>query len=545
MPAAPSAALQAQNAALQQKVAHLKSQLREAETKIDQCTRTIEAAKSSVQLHEQSVLLSQIIEEESNQAEISNLEARVQQLTRELALKDAIISKQSCSVPSYDQAALNAEAALKAEVASLQKECASLAKQNHEAASAYKALQTEVASLQRASSTAQNASAAVVELMSLLADFEKKVPKLSSTIARLELDLQSEKQQRVRAEQSLETALSRESSSNEALQHTEERLQQATASLLKLSASSRVLQPRCHLAANGAAAELRLDCDVGWSAAVQRHAVALVVSSVVERVVARAGVRALLQRHRSAESVSRPNSLAITHDAATQCGCSAGEVSSLVSLIAADLSTCLHPISSVAGPPLAQSVCLSSVEAIARTLLTNDCSTLPLAAVAGWCSEAAERVMKIELRAKAAEAERDTLTYFREQLQQENTKFIALYQKQQQRLAEMERAMFASVNDVQQLSQQMGSLLAIIKDKDADNISLAKQTSRLKQHLAIQNDLQQQIEGQKQRILQYQVLERESLQLKVRHAPCFCFCVLVCPSLPPTTGTCSSRGTTL
>jgi chromosome segregation ATPase len=184
------------------------------------CTRTIEAAKSSVQLHEQSVLLSQIIEEESNQAEISNLEARVQQLTRELALKDAIISKQSCSVPSYDQAALNAEAALKAEVASLQKECASLAKQNHEAASAYKALQTEVASLQRASSTAQNASAAVVELMSLLADFEKKVPKLSSTIARLELDLQSEKQQRVRAEQSLETALSRESSSNEALHHT-------------------------------------------------------------------------------------------------------------------------------------------------------------------------------------------------------------------------------------------------------------------------------------------------------------------------------------
>jgi hypothetical protein len=42
-----------------------------------------------------------------------------------------------------------------------------------------------------------------------------------------------------------------------------------------------------------------------------------------------------------------------------------------------------------------------------------------------------------------------------------------------------------------------------------------RQVARLKQLITIQNDLRLQIEGQKQQLLQYQVLERQSLQLKV------------------------------
>ena len=75
--------------------------------------------------------------------------------------------------------------------------------------------------------------------------------------------------------------------------------------------------------------------------------------------------------------------------------------------------------------------------------------------------------------------------------------------------------MLASVNDVQQLSQQMSSLLAIIKDKSAENTDLLRQNTRLKQLATIQTDLRLQVEGQRQQLLQYQVLERESLQLKV------------------------------
>jgi hypothetical protein len=65
----------------------------------------------------------------------------------------------------------------------------------------------------------------------------------------------------------------------------------------------------------------------------------------------------------------------------------------------------------------------------------------------------------------------------------------------------------------------MGSLLTVIKEKSAENADLARQISRLKQMLTVQDDLRQQIQGQKQHLLQYQLLEREALQLKVCAAP--------------------------
>jgi predicted regulator of Ras-like GTPase activity (Roadblock/LC7/MglB family) len=162
-------------------------------------------------------------------------------------------------------------------------------------------------------------------------------------------------------------------------------------------------------------------------------------------------------------------------------------------------------------------MCVHAVDGMARALLTNDCITAAaLADAAAWAAQAADSIRGLELRAVTIEGERDGLVCFKEQLVQENGKLVQLQQKMQQRHKEVEQAMLASVNDVQQLSQQMGSLLNLIRTKDAENSDLFKQTARLKQHLAIQNDLRLQIEGQKQRLLQYQLLERESLQLKVR-----------------------------
>jgi hypothetical protein len=508
-----SAAVQAHNAALQQKVAKLQLQLKEAEDKVDECARTLESAHQHVKTQEESVALSKILEEESNLSEICELEARVLHLTREISLKDSIICKHDQSETSHAQT----QAALQAEVSRLQNKCATLEQEKLEFAAGSKALEAKFAAQQRAAHDAAAAqqgalnNQAISELMHLLSEFEVKVPKLSSKITHLEVDLQAERQLGSRRQAELEAALARESCLNDRVQQLEEQLQQAAARTLNALSSS-LAPPRRR--------DVVIDCfdglaDDAWSAAVQRHAVSIVVSSLVERAVARASARSFIRRQQPAEPRSRSAAVVAVHDVATQAGCSAGDAGNLTTMVALDLSQCLDPLAKAAGLPLPPNLCFLAVDSVVRALLNNDCSACTLTGVAAWCAQAAEKTRSFELRAIATEGERDGLLHFRDQMLLENSRLMTLHETQQRRLKDVESAMLTSVNDVQQLSQQMGSLLSIIKDKSAENTDLVRQTTRLKQLLTIQNDLRLQIEGQKQQLLQYQVIERESLQLKV------------------------------
>jgi hypothetical protein len=512
-----AAAMQAQNAALQQKVADLRVQLKQAEDHVDQCTRTLESAHQNVKMQEESLALSRILEEEGDRSEIFQLEARVQYLTREVALKDSIISKHDVAVLD---SARDIQAALKAEVAVLQSRCAvlekekvALGKENMDFSSERKALVAKLAATQSAAAAQQSAvnDGAIRELMHLLSEFEAKVPKLSSRIALLEVELLVERKASSSRLGELEESLARESCLNDRLQQMEEQLQHATARASQALTAS-LAPKRRHDAV--------FDCfeplaDDAWAAVVHRHAVSMVVSSAVERTVARANSQSLFERLQSSESRSPPAATALACDAVCQAGCTSRDTSNFTATLALHLSQCFHPLAKAAGLPVPPELCNRAVDGLMLALLTNDCSTCTLTDIAAWCGQAAEKMRCLQLRAVAAEGERDALLHFRDQLQQENSRLVTLQQKQQRRHEDMERAMLASVNDVQQLSLQMGSLLTIVKDKSTENADLVRQVARLKQLITIQNDLRLQIEGQKQQLLQYQVLERQSLQLKV------------------------------
>jgi hypothetical protein len=512
-----SAAIQAQNAALQQKVLQLRAELHEAEEKVSECARTLEKAHNSVKAQEDSLALTKILEEEEYLSEISRLQARVDQLMREISLKDSVIGKHDLSVlsnPAHTRAV--DDAAHKAEVSRLEQKCAALEKQNAKTADAHQALLAELAALQQAAATPQTSEhehdASVGELINLLSEFEAKVPKLSSNIARLEAELQAERRQSSSLNADLEAALSKELSLNDTLQQLEEQLQQATSRALQVLNTGDAARQHDN-------APIRFAGSEAWDAAVQRHAVSIVVGAMVERTVARADLRSLLDRQQSVDFRPRPIASAAAFNAASQAGCSAGDMSDLAATVALDLYKCLEPMADVSGLRVPPAMCSEAVHAVLAALMTGDCSACTLADVAAWCAQAAEKLRSSVLRAVAIEGERDGLLQFREQLQQEHAKLLGQLQKLQQRNKEVETAMLTSVNDVQQLSQQMGSLLTVIKEKSAENADLARQISRLKQLLAVQDDLRQQIQGQKQQVLQYQLLERESLQLKVRVAP--------------------------
>jgi hypothetical protein len=501
-----SAAVQAQNAVLQQ-------QLREAEDKVDLCTRTLENAHQSVKMQDESMALSKILEEESALTEISSLEARVQQLMREVALKDSIINRHDLTVLADSHA--QDQSALKAEIASLENKCAALQKENLEIAAERRALDAKLAAQDSAAAQAAAQAAAaqnndsIRELVALLSDFEVKVPKLSAKVAQLEAELVVERRHSSSKLEQLDSALARESTLNDRLQQVEDQLQQAAARALQ-ALSSRPRRQR----------DAVFDCyddagDDAWAAAVQRHAVSIVLTTTVERVVARATTRSLLERHQQqlALACPPPTTVVVAHDAGVQAG--AGDAGHVMATVALDFSQCLDRIAKAAGLPLPPNLCSHAVHAMTSALLNNDCSACTLADVSAWCMQAADRTRSFELRAIASEGERDSLLHFNDQLKQENARLVLLHQTQQLRHKDVESAMLASVNDVQQLSQQMGSLLTIIKDKSAENSDLARQVTRLKQMLSIQTDMRHQIEGQKQQLLQYQVVEREALQLKV------------------------------
>jgi hypothetical protein len=263
---------------------------------------------------------------------------------------------------------------------------------------------------------------------------------------------------------------------------------------------------------------------------VQRHAVSIVLSTAVERVVARASTRSLFERHQQQLALAclPPAAAVIAHDVGVQAG--TGDASHVITTVALDFSQCLDRIAKAAELPLPSNLCTNAVHAMIAALVNDDCSACTLTGVEAWCTQAADKARSFEMRAIASEGERDSLLHFSDQMQQENARLVLLHQAQQLRHKDVECAMLASVNDVQQLSQQMGSLLTIIKDKSAENSDLARQVTRLKQMLTIQTDMRQQIEGQKQQLLQYQVVEREALQLKVcriRHTPALCCCPIV------------------
>jgi hypothetical protein len=442
----------------------------------------------------------------------------MQRLEREVALKDSVIRKHEQHFHDLSHAADNG--GYKAEVAALQQQCAALTKQSTESAAAHEALKAELAQAAAQSAKGSQDNAAITELMHLIQGFETKIPKLSSTIARLEAELQQARRDSSLRQAEVEAVLVREMSLVERLQHTEDQLQ-AAAAATAAAAASRLSQPlpRARAVAPHDAVHACFDGsgNSAWDAAVQRHAVSLVLGSIVERTVARAGARALLQRQPTlADTRMRPAHAAIVHEAAAQAGCSAGDASNVAAAVALDLSGCLEPIARAAGVQLPPAMCLNAVEGMARALLTSDRSApAVLAGAAEWAAAAADKIRALQLRAVTMEGERDGLQSFKVQVVEDNGRLLQLQQMMQQRHKEVEQAMLASVNDVQQLSQQMGSLLNLIRTKDAENAALIKQVNRLQQHLQIQNDLRLQIEGQKQRLLQYQLLERESLQLKV------------------------------
>jgi hypothetical protein len=508
-----SAAIQAQNAALQQKVLTLRAELQEAEEKVAECARTLEKAHNSVKSQEDSLALTKILEEEEYLVEISALQARVDQLTREISLKDSVIGRHDMSVMSSPAHALAVDAAVhKAEVSRLEHKCAALEEQNAKTADAHQALLAEFTKLQQSAAAPQTSQhehdASIGELINLLSEFEAKVPKLSSNVARLEAELQAERRQSSSLNADLEAALSKESSLNDKVLQLEEQLQHATSRALQVLDTAAAASPRDD-------APERLAGSEAWDAAVQRHAVSIVVGTMVERTVARADLRSLLERQQSADFRPRPIASAATFNAASQAGCSAGDMSNLAATVALDLYKCLEPMADVSGLRVPPAMCSEAVRAVLAALVTGDCSACTLVDVAAWCAQAAEKLRSSVLRAVAIEGERDGLLQFREQVQQDNATLLGQLQKLQQRNKEVEAAMLTSVNDVQQLEQQMGSLLTVIKEKSAENADLARQTSRLKQLLAVQDDLRQQIQGQKQQLLQYQLLERDALQLKV------------------------------
>ena len=99
--------------------------------------------------------------------------------------------------------------------------------------------------------------------------------------------------------------------------------------------------------------------DDAWAAAVQRHAVSIVLTTAVERVVARATTRSLFERHQQQLALACPPPTTVfgAHDAGVQAG--AGDAGHVMATVALDFSQCLDRIAKAAVLPLPPNTRLS------------------------------------------------------------------------------------------------------------------------------------------------------------------------------------------